>query len=82
VMLLIVCGIASSLSLHLLAVSQQTVGIKPSSFYTIAHAAFPALTSVIDVVGSLFCCHRASHAWGGGGGGVLRYQDMCGPANT
>ena len=55
VLLLILAGVASALSLHLLAVCQQTVGEKPSSFYTIAHAAFPALTSVIDIAVAIKC---------------------------
>eukprot|EP00039_Didymoeca_costata_P025825 m.14363 g.14363 ORF g.14363 m.14363 type:complete len:472 (+) comp5069_c0_seq1:255-1670(+) len=53
--LLVFAGLGSTLGLHLLAVSQDTVGIKPSSFYTVASAAFPSLTSVIDIAVAVKC---------------------------
>jgi hypothetical protein len=54
-LLLIVSAIGSSIGLHLLAVSQATVGIRPSSFYTVANAAMPSLTVLIDVAVALKC---------------------------
>jgi amino acid permease len=48
-LLLVLSGFGSMLGLHLLAVSQNTVGIQPSSFYTVANAAMPSLTVLIDV---------------------------------
>lgn len=52
---LICAGLCSAASLHLLAVSQQTVGVTPSSFYTVANAAIPRWSWVIDVAVAIKC---------------------------
>ena len=53
--LLVMSAIGSTIGLHLLAVSQATARIQPSSFYTVANAAMPRLTVLIDVAVYLKC---------------------------
>eukprot|EP00037_Helgoeca_nana_P018359 m.175835 g.175835 ORF g.175835 m.175835 type:complete len:174 (-) comp24416_c0_seq3:207-728(-) len=53
--LLVLSAMGSVIGLHLLAVSQATAGIQPSSFYTVANAAMPSLTVLIDVAVYLKC---------------------------
>ena len=53
--LLVMSAIGSTIGLHLLAVSQATARIQPSSFYTVANAAMPSLTVLIDVAVYLKC---------------------------
>lgn len=65
ILLLIFSAMGSAMGLHLLAVSQATVGVTPSSFYTVANAALPSLTVLIDVAVALKCeflCQLAAHA--------------------
>lgn len=54
-LLLTLAAAGSALSLHLLAVSQETVGIAPSSFYTVAKASIPSFTNLIDVAVMIKC---------------------------
>lgn len=53
--LFILFAILSSIGLHLLAVSAQTVGIYPSSFNTIASRALPGWAYIIDAAVAIKC---------------------------
>ena len=53
--LLIVGGSASAFALHLLTVCSNKVGVHPTSFYAVAHAAIPNLAFLIDLAIAIKC---------------------------
>eukprot|EP00040_Diaphanoeca_grandis_P032519 m.197163 g.197163 ORF g.197163 m.197163 type:complete len:461 (-) comp32650_c0_seq1:84-1466(-) len=54
-LLVVVAGTFSSFGLHMLTVAQETVGIKPSSFYIVGKASLPAFTKLVDIAVAIKC---------------------------
>ncbi|KAG8460572.1 hypothetical protein KFE25_011347 [Diacronema lutheri] len=53
--LLLGCALGCALSLHLLARSAHTTGVRPASFYSVANAAIPRWAFVIDLAVAVKC---------------------------
>jgi amino acid permease len=54
-LLFVVCACFGAMGLHLLACCARTVGVFPSSFYVVAHAAAPRWTFLIDLAVAIKC---------------------------